>query len=89
MSTPGVSKDTEEAVRKVQELSDRMIELMKKNGISWLQAYERVLNRMLQLQAQAAGATQIEWINALAATNADFTREMSAAYFQTVRDQLK
>jgi hypothetical protein len=46
-------------------------------------------SRMLQLQERAAAATQIEWINTLAATNADFMREMSAVYFQTVREQLK
>ena len=44
---------------------------------------------MLQLEERAAAATQIEWINTLATTNADFTREMSAAYFKTARDQLK
>jgi hypothetical protein len=81
--------DADEAVKRVKELSDRLIELTKKNGIGWLEAYEKSLTRMLQLQERAAAATQIEWINTLAATNADFMREMSAVYFQTVRDQLK
>jgi hypothetical protein len=88
MSTPGVP-DADEAVRRVKELSDRLIELTKKNGVGWLEAYEKSLTRMLQLQERAAAATQIEWINTLAATNADFMREMSAVYFQTVREQLK
>jgi hypothetical protein len=89
MSTPGTPYDADEAVKRIKELSDRLIELSKKNGASWLEAYEKSLTRMLQLQERAAAATQIEWINTLAATNADFMREMSAAYFQTVRDQLK
>ena len=89
MSTPSLPQDTDEAVKRVKELSDRLIELTKKNGVGWLEAYEKSLTRMLQLQERAAAATQIEWINTLAATNADFMREMSAAYFQTVRDQLK
>jgi hypothetical protein len=63
--------------------------LRKKNGISWLEAYEKTLNRMLEIQQQASAATQIEWINTLATANADFMREMSAAYFQTAREQLK
>ena len=66
-----------------------MIELTRKNGLAWIEAYERVLKEMLQLQERAAAATQIEWINALATTNADFVREMSTVYFQTVRDQIK
>jgi hypothetical protein len=82
-------QDADEAARRVKELSDRLIEQTKKNGISWLEAYENILNRMIQLQERASAATQIEWINSLAATNADFMREMSAAYFKTARDQLK
>jgi hypothetical protein len=89
MSTPSLPQDTDEAVKRVKELSDRLIELTKKNGVGWLEAYEKSLTRMLELQQRAAAATQIEWINTLAATNADFMREMSAVYFQTVRDQLK
>jgi hypothetical protein len=89
MSTPSMPQDADEAARRVKELSDRLIELTKKNGISWLEAYEKTLNRMLQLQEQAARATQIEWINTLATTNADFMREMSAVYFQAAREQLK
>ncbi len=89
MSTPSMPQDTDEAVRRVKELSDRLIELTTKNGVSWLEAYEKTLNRMLQLQARAAAASQIEWINTLAAANADFMREMSAVYFQTAREQLK
>ena len=89
MSTPSMPQDADEAVKRVKELSDRLIELTKKNGVGWLEAYEKSLTRMLELQQRAAAATQIEWINTLAATNADFMREMSAAYFQTVRDQLK
>jgi hypothetical protein len=89
MSTPSLPPDADEAVKRVKELSDRLLELTKKNGIGWLEAYEKSLTRMLQLQERAAAATQIEWINTLAATQADFMREMSAVYFQTVRDQLK
>jgi hypothetical protein len=86
---PGTPQDADEAVKRVKELSDRMIELTRKNGLAWIEAYERVLKEMLQLQERAAAATQIEWINALATTNADFMREMSTVYFQTVRDQIK
>jgi hypothetical protein len=89
MSTPSMPQDADEAVKRVKELSDRLIDLTKKNGIGWLEAYEKSLTRMLELQERAAAATQIEWINTLAATNADFMREMSAVYFQTVHDQLK
>jgi len=89
MSIPSMPQDMDEATKRVQELSDRMIEVAKKNGMTWLAAYERILNTMLQLQQRAAAATQIEWINALTTANADFMREMSNVYFQTAREQMK
>jgi hypothetical protein len=89
MSIPSVPQDANEAVKRVRELSDRVIELTKKNGISWLEAYEKVLDSMLRLQERAAASTQIEWINTVATTNADFVREMTKVYFQTTREQLK
>ena len=89
MSTPNFLQDADETVRQVKEFSDRMIELTRKNSLAWLEAYERTLDGMLRLQECAAASTQIEWINALASANADFTREMSTAYCRTVREQLK
>jgi hypothetical protein len=89
MSTPSMPKEADAAAQRVKELSDRMIELSKKNGLAWLEAYEKVLSNMLQLQQRAIASSQIEWINALATTNANFMRDMSAAYFKTVREGLK
>jgi hypothetical protein len=89
MSIPSAPQDTDEVVKRIKEVSDRMLELAKKNGMTWLQAYENILNTMLQLQQRAAATTQIEWINALATANADFMREMSNVYFQAAREQLK
>jgi hypothetical protein len=89
MSMPSMPKEADAVARRVKELSDRMIELTKKNGLAWLEAYEKVLSNMLQLQERAIASSQTEWINALATTNANFMREMSAAYFKTVREGLK
>ena len=89
MSTPSMPKEADAAAQRVKELSDRMTKLTKKNGLAWLGAYEKVFSNMLQLQARAIASSQAEWINALATTNANFMREMSAAYFRTVREGLK
>jgi hypothetical protein len=89
MSMPSMPNEADAAAQRVRELSDRMVEVTKKNGLAWLEAYEKVLSDMLQLQQRAIASSQIEWINALAATNANVMREMSAAYFRTVREGLK
>jgi hypothetical protein len=80
--------DIEAASRRVRELSERMLEMSKQNGLSWLEAYEHVLDSMLKLEQQAAKGSQMEWIDTLATTHADFVREMSSVYLSTVRDQL-
>lgn len=81
--------DVEETVQRLKELSDQAIEAGKQNGRTWLDAYEQLLNSYLKLQKQAAEGTQLEWVNTLANTNADFVREMSQVYLSTVREQLK
>lgn len=82
---PGV----EETVQRVKEASDKLLELTKRNGLAWLQAYEKVLDSMLRLEQEAAEGTKAEWITTLATTHADFVREMSQAYLGTIRNQLR
>jgi len=84
-STP----DIEQTVQRLKELSDQAIEAGKQNGRTWLDAYEQLVNSYLKLQQQAAQGTQVEWVNTLANTNAEFVREMSQAYLTAIRDQLK
>jgi hypothetical protein len=81
--------DVEQTVERLKELSNQAIEAGKQNGRTWLDAYEQLLNSYLKLQQQAAEGTQVEWVNTLANTNADFVREMSQAYLSAVRDTLK
>lgn len=84
---PQPARDVDEAARRVRDLSDRMIELARLGGLPWLAAYERVLESMLRLQRQAMQGSQVDWIGALVETNADFVREMSQVYLETIRRQ--
>ena len=81
--------DVEQTVARLKDLSDQAIEAAKQNGRTWLDAYEQMLNSYLKLQQQAAQDSQVEWVNTLANTNAEFVREMSQAYLSAVREQLK
>ena len=73
---------------RVRELSEQFIEKSKEGGLAWLQAYEKVLESMLNLQQQAAASTQVEWVTTLANTSADFVREASRVYLDAVKSQL-
>jgi hypothetical protein len=88
-TTPSFTPDVEQAAERVRALSDRMIELGRQNGLSWLEASEKVLESMLRLEEQVAKGSQVEWVNTLATTHADFVREMSKVFLETVREQLK
>jgi len=87
-STEGYTPDLEAAAQRVRQLSEKLIETSKKNGLVWLETYEKVLNSMLSLEEQAARGTQVDWISTLATTHADFVREVSQAYLNTIRQQL-
>jgi len=87
-SSTSFTPDVEAAAQRVRELSERVIELSKKNGLTWLDTYERVLDGLLRLEEQAGKGTQVDWINTLATTHADFVREVSQAYLGSIRQQL-
>jgi hypothetical protein len=89
MTRSGFTPDIEEATKRVRDLSERMVELSKKNGITWLEAYEHVLESMLKLEEKAASNVSGDWVGALAQTHADFVREMSQVYLGAMKEQLK
>jgi hypothetical protein len=80
--------DVEAAAQRIRDLSDQILEMSKKNGLSWLEAYEKALEGMLKLQQQAAAGSQVEWLNTLATTNAEFVRDWSKVYTDALRGQL-
>jgi hypothetical protein len=87
-STPDYTPDLEAAAQRVREVSEKLLETSKKNGLAWVETYERILNSMLALEEQAARGSQVDWISTLATTHADFVREVSQAYLGTIRKQL-
>ena len=49
--TPNFTPDVEAAVERIKQTSDRVLELSKENGLVWLEAYEKMLNGVLKLEA--------------------------------------
>jgi hypothetical protein len=87
--TDASAANVDETVQRIRDLSNKAVELSKQNGLSWLDAYEKMLDGFLKLQQQAAQASPVEWVGTVANTNADLMREMSQAYLGAVREQLK
>lgn len=89
MTTPDVTANIEAAAKRVQELSEQVAEQAKKNGLAWLEGYEKVLKNMLDLEEKAAKESGLDWATTLATTHANFVRETSEVFFTALSKQLK
>jgi hypothetical protein len=88
-TSSNVGGDIDAAAQRVRDLSERVVQQAKENGLVWLEAYERVLKNMLDLEEQVAKGSGAEWATTLATTQANFVRETSEVFFGAVRQQLK
>ena len=85
---PG-DRSAEETAERVRELNERIIEASNRGGHVYLDAYERTLKSIADFEERVAGASQVEWISAVANAQANFTREIAEAYTQAGREFLK
>ena len=88
-SIPDVSADIEAAAKRVQELSEQVASQAKENGLAWLEGYEKVLQNLLDLEEEAAKKTGVDWATTLATAHANFVRQTSEVFFQSLSTQLK
>ena len=88
-STPGGGRDMEAVAQRVRDLSEQVMAQAKKNGLTFLEGYERVLKNMLDLEEQAAKGTGQDWATTLVSTHANFVLETSEVFLGAMRDQLK
>jgi hypothetical protein len=89
MTLPDVSANLDAAAKRVKELSDQVAAQAKKNGLEWLENYEKVLKNMLDLEEQAGKQSGVDWASTLATTHANFVRETSEIFFSAMSKQLK
>ena len=87
-STPA-GVDLEAVAQRVRDLSEQVMAQAKKNGLTFLEGYERVLKNMLDLEEQAAKGTGQDWATTLATTHANFVRETSEIFLGAMKYQLK
>jgi hypothetical protein len=88
-TTPEFGRDLEATTQRVRELSEQVVTQAKRNGLLWLESYERVLRSLLEFEEQAAKGTGAEWATTLATTHANLVRETSQAFFAALRKQLE
>ena len=81
--------DLEAVTQRVRDLSEQVVTQAKKNGLTFLEGYERMLRQMLDLEEQAAKGTGQDWATTLAATHANFVRETTEVFLGAFKEQLK
>jgi hypothetical protein len=87
--TTGGGVDLEAVTQRVRDLSEQVVAQARKNGLAFLEGYERVLRNLLDLEQQAAKGTGQDWATTLASTHANFVRDTSEVFLGVWRDQLK
>ncbi len=78
----------EAAAQRIRDLNEKMIDGSKAAGLTSLDAYEKALTSLVDFEHKVAGASQLEWVSALATTHATFVQDVSAAYTKAARDLL-
>jgi hypothetical protein len=79
----------EGATQGIRDLNERWMASARNAGLVTLDAQEKVLNSIVELEKKAASDSQVEWVSALATTHATFLSEMTGSYAAAVRDLLK
>jgi hypothetical protein len=87
--TTGGGVDLEAVTQRVRDLSEQVVAQARKNGLAFLEGYERVLRNMLDLEEQAAKGTGQDWATTLATTHANFVRETSEVWLGVMKDQFR
>lgn len=87
IETPAV--DFEAAAERIRSLNEQVIEQAKKQGNASLDAWEKALQTVVDFEKKAAGATQLDFVKALADAHVNFVTSASDAYLKAARELLK
>ncbi len=79
----------EDATERIRDLNERILTSAKLAGQTSLDAYEKALSSLVDFEQKAAGATQLDWVSAVADAHARFISEVSGAYVKASRELLK
>jgi hypothetical protein len=79
----------EAAAQRLRKLNERIIEAGKEAGDTTLASYEKALKAIATSIESGPGKSEVEWISALATTQAKFIRDVTNAWTAAARGVLK
>jgi len=92
MSTTDTKYDAqafEAAFDQLGELGEQFVAASRKAGNLYLDAYEKTVDRAVDLELKLAGLTKQEWLKDVIEAQADIAREIADSYTKTARSLLK
>jgi hypothetical protein len=90
MTSPnGNRSDLDAAADRIRQLNERILDSARNTGLSTLDVYEKTLKSIADMQQAVGQASSVQWFTAVAAAQANFTREMTEAYASAAREMLK
>jgi hypothetical protein len=74
---------------RIRELNERILGQIRTAGTGLLDGYEKTLRDIADFEQKAAGATQLEWVQAVATSHARFLADLGSTYADAARVLLK
>jgi hypothetical protein len=85
-----VKQQADEAIERIRELNEQILQGSRQWGLGFLEAYEQNMRTFADYQDKAAESVgDVEWISQVVKAQADFTREIAKLTTQTARKLLK
>ncbi len=75
--------------QRLRAVNERLLEAGRQAGNAYLDAYERTLKSIADLQDRTGRSTDVDWLSGIATAQADFTREVAQATASAGRELLK
>ena len=77
------------AYEQVKDFNEQWLAAARKAGNFYIDSYEKIVDRTLDIELRAASMTQQEWLKSLIEAQADLTRELTNSYTSAARALLK
>ena len=72
-----------------KDANDQILAAARKAGALYVDSYEQVVDRALDIESRFAATAQPEWLKSLIESHVDLSRELTSAYVNTARGALK
>jgi hypothetical protein len=79
----------EAAFDQIRELNEQLFDASRKASMQTIEAYEKAVDRAIDLERKLAGATKQEWLKTVIDAHADIAKNWTEAYTATARGILK